>query len=392
VTDTSVLETRSEPVDTPKPHVLQRSGKTVAFLVSHSSAGGAQEIWVNLADGFYQRGYDTRLLALYPYRADVRGTAEYLPWTYILPKRPTAFGQQIALFQNLVRYLKTETPDVVFTALPAANVMAPLAAAVAGVKTRVITSHHSPASTYNKILKMVDGWTGSLRQTAAIISVSNAVSQSLDKMSRAYRKKRITIHNALPPRIEAQLSRLAQGKERSHAPLRRVVATGRLAAQKNYPVLIRAAQHMPDVEIHIVGNGPDEDALRALAAKLNVTDRITFHGHRSREEALNILSEAAVFTQPSLFEGHSLALIEAAKLALPLVVSSVPVQIEGITNASGDACGIAIDPHDDKALAKAILSLLDDAETYRLWSQRAQALGEEATYERMISTYETLVG
>jgi glycosyltransferase involved in cell wall biosynthesis len=368
-----------------------KTAGVIVFMVSHSSAGGAQEIWANVAEGFRQRGYDTRLVALYPYRDTVRETSKYLPWSYILPKRPTALGKQLDLFGALVRYFKTEKPSYVFTAMPAANVLAPLAAMVAGGKTKVIISHHSPVNTYNPILNFFDGLAGSLRQTAKIISVSNTVARSLDGKSASYRAKRRTIYNALPPRIEAQLTELAIGKDRSHATSRRVVATGRLATQKNYPALLRAAQHMPDVEVQIVGNGPEEDRLKALAEKLKVGNRVKFMGHRPREEALAILAEASVFTQPSLFEGHSLALVEAAKLGLPLVVSSVPVQVEGITHSDGGLCGITVGAHDDKALAKAILHLLDDADAYKLWVHRAQKLAMEATYDRMMAAYENLV-
>jgi glycosyltransferase involved in cell wall biosynthesis len=141
----------------------------------------------------------------------------------------------------------------------------------------------------------------------------------------------------------------------------------------------------------IVGTGPEEDMLKTLAAELGVTDRINFVGHRTRKEALEILSSADVFVQPSWFEGHSLGLIEAAKLQLPLVVSSVPVQIEGITAEDGTQCGIAVDPSDDKALAREILRLLDDTSYFSTWTDRARHLANAITYENMILAYEELV-
>jgi glycosyltransferase involved in cell wall biosynthesis len=73
------------------------------------------------------------------------------------------------------------------------------------------------------------------------------------------------------------------------------------------------------------------------------------------------------------------------------VVSSVPVQIEGITAEDGTRCGIAVDPSDDKALAQEILRLLDDTSYYSTWTDRARHLANAITYENMILAYEELV-
>jgi glycosyltransferase involved in cell wall biosynthesis len=169
------------------------------------------------------------------------------------------------------------------------------------------------------------------------------------------------------------------------------VAIGRLAYQKNYPVLIRAAVHLPDVRIQIIGEGSDEASLKTLAHDLGVAGRVEFLGFRPRSEALEILAAADVFVQPSLFEGHSLALIEAAKLGLPLIVSDAQVQIEGVTLPDGSICGAVVGLHDDQALAREILRLLDEPDHYATAARRSTELGAAATYDAMIAAYEGLV-
>ena len=366
------------------------SSQSIVFLLSHSSAGGVQEIWANLAEGFRARGWNVRLMALYPYRAQVRETSPYLPWKYVVPKRPTEVRSQIGMLMSLVSLFKKDAPDLVFTAMPAANVLVPIAARLAGAKTRVVISHHAPVGTNNSILNSIDGWVGSWRNVQTVVTVSDAVGASLKGKPTSYLAKQHTIHNALPPDIESLLMTLASeraGRKRG----RRVVATGRLFPQKNYPILVRAATHMPGVEIVIVGTGPDEAMLKGMANDLGVTDRISFVGHKSRKEALQLLADGDVFVQPSWFEGHSLGLIEAAKLQLPLVVSNVPVQIEGITASDGAQCGIAVDPNNDVALAREIQRLLDDPAYYSNWTERASHLATTITYEGMIVAYEELV-
>lgn len=367
------------------------SAQSIVFLLSHSSAGGVQEIWANLAEGFRTRGFNVRLMALYPYRAQVRETSAHLPWNYVVPKRPTAVPAQIGMLMSLVSLFKSAAPDLIFTAMPAANVLAPIAARLAGVDTRIVISHHSPVDTYSPILNSIDGWVGSWKNVQTVVTVSDAVGASLKGKPKPYVAKQKTIHNALPPDVEGLLATLATERANGQPKGRRVIATGRLFPQKNYPVLVRAAAHMPDVEIVIVGTGPDETMLKQLAQELGVTDRVSFVGHRSRKEALQLLSEGDVFVQPSWFEGHSLGLIEAAKLRLPLVVSNVPVQIEGITGPDGTRCGIAVDPSDDVALAREIRRLLDEPAHYSTWAERASDLAASITYEGMIVAYEELL-
>ena len=94
--------------------------------------------------------------------------------------------------------------------------------------------------------------------------------------------------------------------------------------------------------------------------------------------------------QASLFEGHSLGLIEAAHLGLPLVVSDVPSQIEGITARDGTLCGLTAGIEEDVKLAGHINSLLDNPQIYAEYSARARRLGAEATYAAMIDAYEEL--
>jgi glycosyltransferase involved in cell wall biosynthesis len=375
-----------------KRHMNDPMARSIFFLVSHSSAGGAQEIWVNLAEAFRLRGNPVHLFALYPLRSTVRETPADLPWRYVLERRPAGPIAMWRLLRGLVQLIRRERPDLIVTAMPAANVLAAVAARLAGTGTRVVISHHSPVETHNPLLNRIDGFAGSLGSVQAVVSVSDSVAKTLERKPAAYRGKRQTIHNALPPTIEARLAALAAARGDGARTGRTLVATGRLAAQKNYPLLIRAAVHMPDVAIEIVGNGPDEAALIDLAAELGVAGRVRFLGHQPRLDAMEILARGDVFAQVSLFEGHSLGLIEAAKLGLPLIVSDVPVQIEGITAADGERCGIVVGTDDAVGLGRAVTDLLNDPVARAHRSAQARKLAAGATFDRMVERYEAVLG
>jgi glycosyltransferase involved in cell wall biosynthesis len=367
------------------------AGLRIAFLASHYPAGGAQEILANIAAGLQARGCDIRLIALYPVPGAETGPAGPLAWRCAVESKPRSPFAFINLLRGLARELSAFRPDAIISALPAANIASVAAGRLAAPQAKVVITHHSPVGTHNRIFNAIDSWLGRWRNVSAVVSVSESVSRSLETKRDVYCAKRHTIHNALPPEIERLLGNLAAERSRRGAFPREVVATGRLSAQKNYPALLRAAARLPDVRIVIIGSGEDEIALKQLASELGVDRRVEFLGRRTREETLRRLSESGVFVQPSLYEGHSLALVEAAKVNIPIVVSNVPEQIEGVTNAGGEICAGLVDPHDDAALAREIARLLDEPRFYAEAVARSGRLAETFQFDRMIAAYEQLI-
>ncbi len=359
----------------------------VGFFVTHSDPGGVQQLWANLSREFANSGSSSSLFALYPYQDS--DTDAGLPFDYVSTKRPKGPLSIAALFFHLVQLLKRKQYDVVFTAMPAANVLVPLARALAGARTRIITSHHTPADTYSAKLRKLDFLLGRTRLIERIVAVSKSVSNSLASTSATYRSKIEIIHNALPEDVEQRL-RVVAAKRDWSLRTRTVIATGRLAEQKNYPVIIRTARHLPDVSFVIVGSGPEETNLRNMAMSYGVGHSVSFLGQKTRAETLDLLAGSDIFFQPSLFEGHSLALLEAAKLGVPIVVSDVPVQVEGVSLKNGELCGRVASLHDDKAFAQIIRELLENEEAFAAAREGAAALGNASTFSNMYSAYQTL--
>jgi glycosyltransferase involved in cell wall biosynthesis len=362
----------------------------VIFLVSHASQGGVQELWSDLAHSFRALGHDARQIALYPMPGRP-AIASGAPWTYVVAARPTGLVSGARMFLALARLLYREQPAMVFAAMPAANVIAPLAAAVLpGRHTCVSISHHSPVQTYNRFLNFLDNFTGMLKSTRTVICVAQAVGTSLRAKPDAYRNKVRIIPNALSPRVERDLAQLYLIRTQRLSPARRVVALGRLSKEKNYPTLLRCATLLRGIEIVIIGGGPEEQELKQEAARLGVDSQVRFLGMLDRDAALAELAGADVFIQPSIFEGHSLALIEAAKLGLPLVVSDAASQIEAIS-AGGVRHGIVVGVHDHVAMSRALQQLVDD-DMFRVeWAAKAYSLGAGATFENMLEAYDELV-
>lgn len=286
--------------------------------------------------------------------------------------------------------LRTTRPDVIFSALPAANVVLAIANRISGARAALFTSHHSPVATFDRRLEQLDRWLGGTDAVHGVICVSDAVRSSLSRVGRRYAAKIRVVRNALPPAVETLITELRSGPMRRVGPRRRVVACGHLTPQKNHAVLIRAMAALPDAALDIVGGGPDEAALRHLAITSGVSGRVTFHGQRDRCDTLALMAEADVFAQPSLFEGHSIALLEAVALGLPLVVSNVPSQVEAVTRRDGALCALVHDVQDSAALAAALRQVLGDDATHAELRRLTGSLHAESHFGEMVDHYEAL--
>ena len=112
-----------------------------------------------------------------------------------------------------------------------------------------------------------------------------------------------------------------------------------------------------DRPLHLVfvGTGDAEPQLRELAARLKVSDTVTFKGFLSREQMPPVYREADVFVLPSQQEGMSIALLEAMASGLPVIVTETGGTAELVTQGRN---GEIVAWGDVPALARASQNLL----------------------------------
>jgi glycosyltransferase involved in cell wall biosynthesis len=131
-----------------------------------------------------------------------------------------------------------------------------------------------------------------------------------------------------------------------------VVATGRLAAQKGIDLLLRAHAAVVTAYPHhvlLLNDGPEEEALRALARTLGVESSVHFVGP---VPPLPVVARADLFCLPSRHEGLPLALLEAVALGVPCVAADCS---DGVRAAlDGGRVGDLVPVDDVAALAAAL--------------------------------------
>jgi glycosyltransferase involved in cell wall biosynthesis len=157
-----------------------------------------------------------------------------------------------------------------------------------------------------------------------------------------------------------------------------ILFVGRLVEKKGLRYLVEAlpevVTRVPDAHLTIAGYGPEEAALRQLAAQLDVTDRVTFLGALPQEALPDLCRRASVFVAPFIRaqsgdqEGLPVALTEAIACGCPAVVGDLPA-LDDLLEPS-DA-NLRVSPTDSAALAAAVITVLHDAVTS---GRRASAL------------------
>jgi glycosyltransferase involved in cell wall biosynthesis len=168
---------------------------------------------------------------------------------------------------------------------------------------------------------------------------------------------------------------------------RLLVAVGNLYPVKGHRYLIDAmallAERHPTLHLAISGRGDLLDALKTQARELGVADRVHLLGLRSDVAA--VLAAGDMFVLPSLSEGLPLALLEAMFSGLPIIASDVGEV--GAALAHGDA-GLLVNPGNSAALARAIDTLLFDAQQSRELGERAaRRAAAEYDISQMVRRY-----
>ncbi|HEX2087479.1 MAG TPA: glycosyltransferase [Solirubrobacteraceae bacterium] len=149
-----------------------------------------------------------------------------------------------------------------------------------------------------------------------------------------------------------------------------VLCVARLDDRKRPGDVIRAvaATRREDVSLLLVGRGPDEDDLRALAGSEGLDGRVVFAGHR--QDVPELMAASDVFCLASRREGIPRAAMEAMAGGLPVVATDVVGTRELVTDGR---TGLLAPFGDVGALSRNLLRVLDDRELARSLSAAGSA-------------------
>jgi glycosyltransferase involved in cell wall biosynthesis len=149
---------------------------------------------------------------------------------------------------------------------------------------------------------------------------------------------------------------------RSGSPVH-LVSVGRVAREKNLPLLLEAVEllvnedHL-DVELEIVGDGPDWDRVLQHIEQRGLGSRVRMIGRRSGEDLVEAYDRADIFVMTSSSESFGMVLVEAMARGIPVIAPDIAgvrdVVIDGET-------GLLVD-HSAESIRGAVQRILGDPE------------------------------
>lgn len=361
-----------------------RRGTRIVFVVSFWSLGGAPEVAARLARALQSRGHEVEVWYLY------RRTDHPLPsgpCRLLIDRDVSRSTGYVALPSLLLKALRRFRPDTVISFSPLAHVLGQTAAALLGV-TRRIVAHRVVCSQYAPALRVLDRLLGSIGTYTCIVTVSTAVEQSVAGYPSAYRRRVRVIHNG----VSRVPSTVGRGEARASfglpADAGLVLAVGRLAGQKNYPLLINAVARVEHAHLVVAGTGQLRQVLERQAATLGIADRVHLLGQLSQQALSDLFRACDLFALASLFEGQSNALLEAMAEAMPIIASDIPEQVETVRGPDGRDAAILLPVGDAAAWARAIDSLLCDAGLRSSLGAAALERSRHFSTDRMVDSFE----
>lgn len=241
-----------------------------------------------------------------------------------------------------------------------------------------------------------------LRHATRIATVSRATREEIRDLDRAaYERTRVTF-----PGVSDAFRRLdEEGEARTidearqrwlPAAKRYVLTVGQFAGYKNHPAVLRAfaSAFQDDKGVHlglVQRLGAGERALRPLARKLGIEERVHFLPAVPLSDLIALYNGALALCHPSLYEGFGIPPAEALGCGCPVITSNR----SSMPEVSGDAA-MLVDPEDVDAIASALRRIAYEpglAEQMRARGlERKKQLTWEAFAQANLDIYREVLG
>lgn len=165
----------------------------------------------------------------------------------------------------------------------------------------------------------------------------------------------------------------------------RLLFVGHLRYYKGLDYLLRAMSELPGVRLTIVGTGPMDGQLRALAKKLRIEDRVAFEGQVSEAELPAHFAACDIFVLPASerSEAFGVVQLEAMAAGKPVICTEIGTGTSYV-NVDGET-GFVVPARDPHALAAAITKLIQDpGRRERMGAAGRARVSREFTLEKMV--------
>lgn len=317
------------------------------LLYSHSlGGGGAERVWAVLASSLAARGHDVHLVTDFAAEANLSRIDPKVRCTIL------GGGHRVTV-RRLAALLRAEAPDVALSAIAGANFKLVLARTLAWRRVPLVISYHGETESASGWL----GWLGCMllpllsRRAARTVAVSDGLRATLVGRWRSAAARTVRIYNPVdvPPMPPLSPEALARREEI-------VLAVGRLVADKDVPLIVRAlaALGRPQTRLVVLGDGPERSPIEAEAKRLGIADRVEIAGYVAAP--WEHYARARCLAHASRHEAFGNVIVEALAHGLPVVVTDCEGPREIL---DGGRFGTLIPVGDEGAMQRALAAALE---------------------------------
>ncbi len=335
----------------------------VCFVLPSLNGGGAERAAVHILNALDGNRWDRSMYLLQregPYVTDVQRSINLVS---------ASGGSRLRRWLELRRYLRAARPQLVVSFLSYFSVLT--AARTACIGARVVFDQQTPMSAF---LTDADyAWRGrwhrrafavatriGYRRADAIVTTSAGVADDLVRAFGVPRGRIRVVHNPVDLDAIAAASNEPLALEHERAWSRpAIVAAGRLADAKNYPLLLQALailRRTIQARLFILGRGDGEAAVREQIDRLGLGEAVVLCGFQPNP--WKYIARADVFALTSRYEGFGNVLVEAMVCGVPVVATSSPGTREIVSVGTN---GLLVERHEPDAVAAALERVLGDA-------------------------------
>ncbi|WP_024506304.1 glycosyltransferase family 4 protein [Bradyrhizobium sp. ARR65] len=210
-----------------------------------------------------------------------------------------------------------------------------------------------------------------------VITVSAAVGESMQKRGIDKSRIRVVLNGTIgAARFE--------GKDRAPRPLQSpsIIFVGGQHPRKGLPDLFAAFDLLykshPAARLYVLGDGPHREEYMAQVNSLGCAQAVTFMG--AQDDPFPFLLGADIFVLPSHADPAPLVLSEAREAGCAIVATNVDGIPELLEHGKA---GILVPSRNPAALAQALGSLIENADTLTEWRSKSQFNLDYLTIERV---------
>lgn len=198
-----------------------------------------------------------------------------------------------------------------------------------------------------------------IRRLDALCTVSESCKDALCETFPEFKNKFHVIYNIISSGFLWKMAEEGPGFEDGFTGMR-VLSIARLSHQKGLDLALPAVAELKKQGLrfrwYIIGIGPEEASLKAMAEQLGLGDFVVFLGERSNP--YSYLKACDIYMQPSRFEGKSIAVDEAMVLCRPILLTDFSTAADQIDSGEN---GLIV-PLSSEGIAGGLKELLENAD------------------------------